>query len=182
MRWNEYVAIVVSVASLVSSIFYTHTYVSLQKTEFFNRVHSEYSTKEMQDAFDNLESFRDLHKDKYAKKFIELKRLVRKNLADRRSASSSFKLGRQLDVSRRKIMHWYGKIVMFVELGYLRKENVLMFPGKARAAHAMSLLAPITMKSAESSVPEFVSEHEKIILGVKNLYGISDSKGDLEEL
>ena len=57
-----------------------------------------------------------------------------------------------------------------------------MFPGKARAAHAMSLLAPITMKSAESSVPEFVSEHEKIILGVKNLYGISDSKGDLEEL
>ena len=79
-------------------------------------------------------------------------------------------------------MHWYGKIVMFVELGYLRKENVLMFPGKARAAHAMSLLAPITMKSAESSVPEFVSEHEKIILGVKSLYGISDSKGDLEEL
>ena len=34
-------------------------------------------------------------------------------------------------------MHWYGKIVMFVELGCLRKENVLMFPGKARAAHAV---------------------------------------------
>ena len=34
----------------------------------------------------------------------------------------------------------------------------------------MSLLAPITMKSAEeTSVPELVSEHEKIILGVKNL-------------
>ena len=76
-------------------------------------------------------------------------------------------------------MHWYGKIVMFVELGYLRKENVLMFPGKARAAHAMSLLAPITMKSAESSVPEFVSEHEKgrlyfydVYTCVKSLYGI----------
>ena len=80
MKWNEYLAIVISVASVVSSGFYTYTYVNLQKTEFFNRIHSEYSTQDMQDAFDNLESFRDLHKDNYANKFIELKRLVRKNL------------------------------------------------------------------------------------------------------
>ena len=46
----------------------------------------------------------------------------------------------------------------------------------------MSLLAPITMKSVETSVPEFVSEHEKIILGVKNLYGISESERGPEEL
>ena len=54
MKWNEYLAIVISVASVVSSGFYTYTYVNLQKTEFFNRIHSEYSTQDMQDAFDNL--------------------------------------------------------------------------------------------------------------------------------
>ena len=179
MKWNEYLAIVISVASVVSSGFYTYTYVNLQKTEFFNRIHSEYSTQDMQDAFDNLESFRDLHKDNYANKFIELKRLVRKNLADKKVASSTFKLGRQLDISRRKITHWYGKIVMFVELGYLRHENILMFPGKTRAKHALSLLIPITTKLAENSSPESTTEHEKIINGVKQLFGIiEDNKSN----
>ena len=68
---------------------------------------------------------------------------------------------------------------MFVELGYLRHENILMFPGKTRAKHALSLLIPITTKLAENSSPESTTEHEKIINGVKQLFGIiEDNKSN----
>jgi hypothetical protein len=112
---------------------------------------------------------------------VRLKQLVRKTTANvflpkesKDEVSAELELGRQLDASRRRVMHWFGKIVMFCDLGYLRKENVLIFPGRARATHAVSLLEPLMRTQEEKLGLGFANEHRKIIKGIKVLFMIGD--------
>ena len=184
---SKHLALTISILSLISSAFYTHTYVSISQTSFFNTIHTEYATEQMMNAFDALESFRDVvGVDKYPSEFVRLKTLSRKQFSRKFDTQNKdlkvafnpeAELGVLLDKSRRHILHYFGKIVMFEEQGLLRRSNVLEFPGKGRSIHAISLLEPLVLetekhcqKISHKKACSGYSEHYEIFDGLRKLY------------
>merc|ERR1712232_1326242 len=92
---------------------------------FFDEIHREYSTFDMMSAFDTLESFlASTGPEKYASEFLRLKRITKdayayfrdSGLSARSSLSASMKsdieVGQRLDKSRRRILHYFGNLLM----------------------------------------------------------------------
>lgn len=84
---------------------------------------------------------------------------------------------RRLELSRRRILHFLGKLVMYNTWGYLTIEMMHEFPGKARAVHAISLLQPLVSYTA---VQFGFEEHQRILDGIRNIYQIVKSEQTID--
>jgi len=204
---SGHVAIVVSVFSLLSSAFYTYTYVAISQVSFFNEIHSEYASTEMQAAFDLLESFSDhVGAELYASEFVRLKDLSRQFSVVPSARSSpaagaqtifwrqepnaaateeeEAKLGLLLDNSRRRILHYFGKLILFESLNYLQAAGLRKFPGAARAENAINLLEPLVDEGqrrcrderkcggarAAARASAVFEEHKTVMRGLRKLF------------
>jgi len=177
-KFLEVMAIVVSVCSVASSLLYNWVYVVGQRASFFNQVHDEFASPDMMAAFDTLEGFlAATGPARYSEEFIRLKGRTREVHfsalagAPTLGAEHEVGLGQELDTSRRRILHYFGKLLMFNRLGYLSKEMLSEFPGRTRAAHALRLLEPLVEATAVAyQMP--LEEHRQILDGVRALYGL----------
>ena len=103
--------------------------------------------------------------------------------------SPEAELGKLLDKSRRHILHYFGKIVLFEKQGLLRHANVLEFPGPARSAHAVSLLEPLVLETelycgkitskCERAASVF-AEHHSVFRGLKKLYSLHVDESSIQ--
>ena len=200
---SGHVAIAVSIFSLLSSAFYTYTYVAISQVSFFNEIHSEYASTEMQAAFDLLESFSDhVGAELYASEFVRLKALSRQFSVVPSARSSpaagaqtifwrqepnaaateqeEAKLGLLLDNSRRRILHYFGKLILFESLNYLQAAGLRKFPGAARAENAINLLEPLVeegqrrcqeeQKCGGARASAVFEEHKSVMRGLRKLF------------
>lgn len=192
IRWMEAVTITVSICSMLSSVLYTYIYVRGQQATIFNEIHNEYASADIMEAFDTLEQFlAATGDDKYAEEYMRLKMLPREEylkgkatgktniLASLFSSNSAVTtdaaLGRQLDLSRRRLLHYLGKLLMFNNWGYLTDSMMHEFPGRARAMHAISLLQPLVTHTARAYNFE---DHQRVLDGIQAIYNISINPED----
>lgn len=196
IRWMEAVAITVSIASMLSSVMYSYIYVRGQQATIFNEIHNEYASPDIMEAFDTLEHFLSATgHEKYAEEYMRLKRLPREEYLKGKETgmpnvlaslfSSSVKsnsavttdaeLGRRLDLSRRRLLHYLGKLLMFNSWGYLTDTMMHEFPGRARAMHAIHLLQPLVTHTARAYNFE---DHQRVLDGIQAIYNISVDPAD----
>lgn len=186
-KFTEVLAIGLSFCSFLSSVCYTYVYVQGQKATFFDQLYSSYSAPEIMSSFDTLESFlAKTGPETYASEYVRLKSMARETYAQVKqgqvSESSSQQqgvlLGQQLDGSRRRLLHYLGKVLMFYRTGYVTKEMLHEFPGRNRAVHFIRLLEPlITTTAATYNVG--LEEHVQILRGIKDVYAISDKEVEM---
>eukprot|EP00658_Telonema_sp_P-2_P079914 TRINITY_DN785_c0_g1_i19.p1 TRINITY_DN785_c0_g1~~TRINITY_DN785_c0_g1_i19.p1 ORF type:complete len:212 (+),score=47.37 TRINITY_DN785_c0_g1_i19:116-751(+) len=189
----EILTITVSVSSLISSIAYTYVYVVGQQTQFFHEIHTEYAGTPMMEAFDLLESFKDATGPAYGPEYLRLKSLSRQAYQSLKSNNdtstlsrfaelfssggsshdSDIAFGRKLDSSRRMILHYWAKIHMFHQLGYLNERLLSVFPGRTRAELSLGLVEPLVEATAQllnrSSV---VHDHQQVLDNIRQIYRI----------
>lgn len=181
MQASQVVTICVSICSLLSSVCYTYVYVRGQKAAIFNEIHTEYASPDIMEAFDALEHFQEATgPSKYAEEYIRLKSQAREAFVSkpgllermglRSDSNSEVELSRRLELSRRRILHFLGKLVMYNTWGYLTTEMMHEFPGKARAMHAISLLQPLVSHTA---IQFGFEEHQRVLDGIRNIYQIA---------
>lgn len=99
-------------------------------------------------------------------------------LANEEDLEVDIKLGKRLDESRRRILHYFGKIMMFYDLGYLQLDHLKVFPGRARCQRAMSLVEPLVKQTGKIYKGEVHTEHYRIISGIRTMFDIEPAKSD----
>mmetsp|Transcript_94981 Transcript_94981/g.290534 ORF Transcript_94981/g.290534 Transcript_94981/m.290534 type:complete len:231 (-) Transcript_94981:56-748(-) len=201
----EILAIVVSICSVASSALYTYVYVRGQQAAFFSEIHREYASEDIMKAFDTLESFLDATgPEAYATEYVRLKNLrvnhffkhgegedskvidaAAGDASRANRVAAEAELGQRLDASRRRLLHYFGKLLMFNRLTYLTmfsrltyvtQEMLQEFPGRSRAAHAVKLLQPLVEATA-AAYQTPLEEHRQILAGIRNLYGLPEGAG-----
>jgi len=190
----EVLAITISICSVISSMLYTYVYVVGQRATFFHQVHAEYASSEMMIAFDTLEGFlAATGPSQYPVEYVRLKGVTRdvffrglevpseaargageatqSHMKAAAQSRSEAELGRNLDTSRRRILHYFGKLLMLKRLGYVTQDMLNEFPGRTRAMHTLRLLEPLVEATAAAyQMP--LDEHRQILEGVRSLYGL----------
>eukprot|EP00427_Karlodinium_veneficum_P014078 CAMPEP_0169070730 /NCGR_PEP_ID=MMETSP1015-20121227/5273_1 /TAXON_ID=342587 /ORGANISM="Karlodinium micrum, Strain CCMP2283" /LENGTH=279 /DNA_ID=CAMNT_0009129751 /DNA_START=107 /DNA_END=946 /DNA_ORIENTATION=+ len=133
------------------------------------------------EAFDTLEHLQEASGASYAEEYMRLRNRAREAFVSTPGLMEQFKRprsdsdpeiawSRSLDKSRRRILHFLGKLVMYNTWGYLTAEMMHEFPGKARAMHAISLLQPLV---SHTSIQFGFEEHQRILDGIRNIYQIA---------
>eukprot|EP00929_Paragymnodinium_shiwhaense_P015539 TRINITY_DN123641_c0_g1_i1.p1 TRINITY_DN123641_c0_g1~~TRINITY_DN123641_c0_g1_i1.p1 ORF type:complete len:222 (-),score=33.92 TRINITY_DN123641_c0_g1_i1:318-983(-) len=188
VKFTEVLAIVLSFCSFLSSVCYTWVYVQGQKATFFDQLYSSYSTPEMMSSFDTLESFlANTGPETYASEYVRLKSLARDTYTRMKSGvvdesdKQSVLLGKDVDGSRRHLLHYLGKVLMLYRTGYVTKDMLHEFPGRTRAVHFLKLLQPL-IKATSISFNVALEEHQQILRGIKGIYGINDEEIEMKEL
>merc|ERR1712060_750312 len=92
--------------------------------------------------------------------------------------------GQRLDASCRRLLQYFGKLLMFNRLTYLTMFNRLTymtqeilqeFPGRSRAAHAYELLHPLVEATA-AAYQTPLEEHRQILAGIQSIYDLADGQ------
>eukprot|EP00656_Telonema_subtile_P016762 TRINITY_DN18885_c0_g2_i4.p1 TRINITY_DN18885_c0_g2~~TRINITY_DN18885_c0_g2_i4.p1 ORF type:complete len:212 (+),score=61.45 TRINITY_DN18885_c0_g2_i4:150-785(+) len=192
----ELLTILVSVSSVISSGLYTYVYVVGQQTAFFQEIHTEYASPAMMEAMDLLEGFHAATGANYGPEYVRLKGLSRQAYQTLKASnetsifrlfspsssvmSSDAELGKRLDSARRKLVHYWAKVQMFHELGYLTDKLLLAFPGRARAEHSLELIEPLIEQTAAQLVTKSVSavhEHLRVLARIREIYSLAKPVG-----
>jgi len=176
----ELLSLTVAIASCASSMLYNYVYVYGQQAGYFNMIHKEYASPAMMNAFDSLEIFLErTGPERYAAEYMRLKHLAREVSANATvqrglqqvAPGSDADVGLRLDSSRRRILHYFGKMLLFNREGYITERMLHEFPGRKRAAHALRLLQPLVQAGAQSfSLPP---EHQAVLDFIQGIYGLS---------
>eukprot|EP00916_Digyalum_oweni_P015467 GHVL01025319.1.p1 GENE.GHVL01025319.1~~GHVL01025319.1.p1 ORF type:complete len:232 (+),score=40.51 GHVL01025319.1:140-835(+) len=138
LKWTPALLLFVSINMFILTFWYYTNMIrltrDLQEANTFSSIHSEYASEETLSAIEILEDFVEGHPNDYPSQFFKLR--LSHIAAERVS-------GRRLDRARRKLVHFYTRILYLFQLGYLRSPVLYDFPGGDRARYFIRTVEPI---------------------------------------
>uniref|UniRef100_A0A7S0DJB3 Uncharacterized protein n=1 Tax=Amorphochlora amoebiformis TaxID=1561963 RepID=A0A7S0DJB3_9EUKA len=155
------VTLIVSILTLLSTVilqtWYTIVTRNMHYVGTFHALHSEYASPEMLDAIDTVNDFIFEHGiEHYTDVYMRHKKdRIRAPIKD-------------IDHSRRRVVHWYSKVCLFWEKSLIPVHLLQTFPGPERAVYFIRTFEPLE----ESSRMIYGGPKNGVFDCLRKMYGI----------